>query len=104
MPDRRLPGTWIRRFLLEHIVTERNLSENTQHSYRDIFTILLPYVSTRKRKPIDRLEIADLSDDTLKRFLGYLEQERKCSIRSRNQRLGRFMPWPALLRSIVRSR
>ena len=87
MPDRRLLGTWIRRFLLEHIVTERNLSENTQHSYRDIFTILLPYVSTRKRKPIDRLEIADLSDDTLKRFLGYLEQERKCSIRSRNQRL-----------------
>lgn len=87
MPDRRLLGTWIRRFLLEHIVTERNLSRNTQRSYRDSFAILLPYICVRKRKPIDRLEVADLYDDMLKRFLGHLEQERKCSIRSRNQRL-----------------
>jgi site-specific recombinase XerD len=87
MTDHHLLGTWIRRFLLEHLVTERNLSRNTQRSYRDTFTILLPYVSARKRKPIDRLEIEDLSGDMLKTFLGYLEQKRKCSIRSRNQRL-----------------
>jgi integrase/recombinase XerD len=28
-------GPWIRRFLLEHLVSERNLAMNTRHSYRD---------------------------------------------------------------------
>ena len=27
-------GSWVRRFLLEHLVVERNLSRNTQRSYR----------------------------------------------------------------------
>jgi integrase/recombinase XerD len=87
MTDHCSLGTWVRRFLLEHIVTERNLSQNTQRSYRDTFALLLPYLSARRRKPIDRLEVVDLSGDTLKHFLEHLELERKCSIRSRNQRL-----------------
>jgi site-specific recombinase XerD len=87
MSDHRLLGVWVRRFLLEHVVAERNLSRNTQRSYRDTFAILLPFVSTRKRKPIDRLCVADFSNDTLKHFLDHLERERNCSIRSRNQRL-----------------
>jgi site-specific recombinase XerD len=70
-----LLGVWVRRFLLEHVVAERNLSRNTQRSYRDTFAILLPFVSTRKRKPIDRLCVADFSSDTLKHFLDHLERE-----------------------------
>jgi site-specific recombinase XerD len=87
MSDHRLLGVWVRRFLLEHVVAERNLSRNTQRSYRDTFALLLPFISTRKRKPIDRLCVADFSSDTLKQFLDHLERERNCSIRSRNQRL-----------------
>ena len=30
-----LLGPWVRRFLMEHIVSERNLALNTQRSYRD---------------------------------------------------------------------
>jgi integrase/recombinase XerD len=87
VPDRRLLGIWVRRFLLEHVVAERNLAWNTQRSYRDTLALLLPYVSTRRRKPIDRLCVVDCSSDTLKHFLDHLELQRKCSIRSRNQRL-----------------
>ena len=29
-------GPWIRRFLIEHLVAERNLAINTQKSYRDM--------------------------------------------------------------------
>jgi integrase/recombinase XerD len=32
MNDKNLIGPWIRRFLLEHLVTERNLARNTQAS------------------------------------------------------------------------
>jgi len=87
LSDTDLLGSWVRRFLLEHVVTERNLTQNTQRSYRDTLSILLPWISARSRRSIDRLCVSDLSSDVLKHFLDHLERERHCSIRSRNQRL-----------------
>ena len=43
MRDRTLIGPWIRRFLLEHLVSDRNLTHNTQASYRDTLLLLLPF-------------------------------------------------------------
>ena len=34
-------GPWLRRFLEEHLVSERNLARNTQLSYRDTLALLL---------------------------------------------------------------
>jgi site-specific recombinase XerD len=45
MNDENLIGPWIRRFLLEHLVTERNRARNTQASYRDTLALLLPFAS-----------------------------------------------------------
>lgn len=45
MKNDTLMGPWVRRFLLEHLVAERNLSRNTQASYRDTLTLLLPFAS-----------------------------------------------------------
>jgi integrase/recombinase XerD len=87
LSDTELFGCWVRRFLLEHVVAERNLTRNTQRSYRDTLSILLPWISASSRRSIDRLCVSDLSRDALKHFLDYLELERRCSIRSRNQRL-----------------
>lgn len=77
----------MRRFLLEHLVAERNLARNTQMSYRDTLALLLPFASAKKRKAIEILAVGDLSADLIKRFLDYLETVRRCSIRTRNQRL-----------------
>ncbi len=51
----RTLGSWLRRYLEEHVVSERNLAENTRQSYRDSFALLLPFVSRKARKPVDRL-------------------------------------------------
>ena len=40
MSDIQTLGPWLRRFLSEHIVTERNLARNTQESYRDTFMLV----------------------------------------------------------------
>ena len=40
MPEHVTLGPWLRRFLCEHIVTERNLARNTRTSYRDTFCLL----------------------------------------------------------------
>jgi site-specific recombinase XerD len=42
-------GPWIRRFLLEHLVSDRNLARNTQQSYRDTLALLLPFVAKQLR-------------------------------------------------------
>lgn len=88
MTDTSLLGPWVRRFLLEYLVKERNLAINTRSSYRDILVLLLPYASKHLKKPIDRLTVTDLSPEIVRKFLNHLEQDRLCSASTRNQRLG----------------
>lgn len=87
MSDSALLGSWVRRFLLEHLVAERNLARNTQRSYRDALTLLLPFVGAKLNRSVDRLTVVDVSADLVRSFLADLEQARHCSITTRNQRL-----------------
>ena len=80
-------GPWIRRFLLEHLVSERNLAENTRCSYRDTLCQFLPFASTRLHKAVDRLAVVDLSSKLVREFLSDVETSRGCGIATRNQRL-----------------
>jgi site-specific recombinase XerD len=72
---------------MEHMVGERNLARNTQRSYRDALQLLLPAIARRARKAVDRLKVTDVSADRLRQFLCDLEENRQCSIATRNQRL-----------------
>ncbi|RUW67831.1 tyrosine-type recombinase/integrase [Mesorhizobium sp. M2A.F.Ca.ET.067.02.1.1] len=87
MRDLRTLGPWLRRFLADYIVTERSLARNTQMSYRDSFTLLLPFISTKVRKPADRLNVEDITSALVLQFLAHLEENRSCSAQTRNQRL-----------------
>jgi site-specific recombinase XerD len=87
MNNLTLLGPWVRRFLLEHLVAERNLARNTQHSYRDALILLIPFVADKLHQSVDRLTVIDVSADLVRSFLNDLEQSRNCSIATRNQRL-----------------
>lgn len=87
MRDLPTLGSWLRRFLCEHIVTERNLARNTQKSYRDTFSLLLPFVARQVRRQTDRLAVRDLTAKVVLQFLAHLEEERGCAVQTRNQRL-----------------
>jgi integrase/recombinase XerD len=63
MTDNTLLGPWIRRFLLEYLVQDRNLRDNTQHSYRDCLTLLLPFLANKVGQTVERLTIEHLSAD-----------------------------------------
>ncbi|MDE2469964.1 MAG: tyrosine-type recombinase/integrase [Bradyrhizobium sp.] len=93
MSDQNAVGPWVRRFLMEHIVDERNLARNTQASYRDALALILPFAAKDAKKPIDQLAVEDISPDVVRRFLGHLEQDRGCSIGTRNQRLAAVHSW-----------
>lgn len=87
MSDNMKLGSWIRRFLLEHLVHERNLARNTQRSYRDTLALVVPFVGAQAHTPVDRLAIVDVTADRVRQFLRDIEETRRCSTATRNQRL-----------------
>jgi site-specific recombinase XerD len=118
MNKANLLGPWVRRFLLEYLVSELNLARNTQRSYRDTLGLLLPFVARHARKEIDEISVMDVSPDAVRLFLRHLEESRKCAVSTRNQRLAaihslaRFVglhspeciEWCGQLRTIPRKR
>jgi integrase/recombinase XerD len=87
MNDRNLLGPWIRRFMLEHMVVERNFSPNTQASYRDTLTLLLPFAAKLGGFAIDRMTVEELSPTIVRQFLDHVERDRHCGGATRNVRL-----------------
>jgi site-specific recombinase XerD len=87
MTNYTLLGPWIKRFLMEYLTGVKNLSSNTQCSYRDTFCLLLPFMARQARKTIDKLTVEDISSERVRLFLMDLEQTRHSSIITRNQRL-----------------
>jgi site-specific recombinase XerD len=95
MTDTALLGPWLRRFLLEHLVNERNLSRNTRLSYRDTLVLLIGFLTRKLHQSPEKLMLLDVSPDLVQAFLLDLEESRHCSIPTRNQRL-------AAIRSLAR--
>ena len=95
MPNTDLLSPWVRRFLLEHLVAERNLARNTQKSYRDALRQFLPFIARAAHRQVERLRVEDVSPARTRAFLQDLEKTRKCGIATRNQRL-------AAIRSLAR--
>jgi len=75
------------RFLAEYLPAHRNVSPNTVASYRDTFTLVLRYCQAHHGLAPDRLRIDQLRAPLILAFLNHLEAERRCTSRTRNQRL-----------------
>jgi len=87
MTDHNQLGPWVRRFLLEHLVTDRNLARSTQQSYRDTLTRLLPLVAHHAGVVVDQLQVAQVSPQIVRLFLKELEETHHCKPTTQNQRL-----------------
>lgn len=82
-----LIGPYIRRFLLEHVVADRNLSRNTQCNYRDAIRLLLRFMTDRHRIDPADLTVEHVTAEVIREFLQYLEQTRKNAAATLNQRV-----------------
>ncbi len=87
MPEHHLIGPFVRRFLLEELVADRNLSPNTQKSYRDAIRLLLRFIAERHSTDPTRVTVEQVDATLVRGFLDYLEDDRGNSIATRNQRL-----------------
>ena len=87
MTNTELLSPWVRRFLLEYLVGERNFARNTQRSYRDALQQFLPFIARIARRRIEGLRVNDISPANIRAFLQDLGRTRDCGIATRNQRL-----------------
>jgi integrase/recombinase XerD len=74
-------------FLSTYMPGVRNVSTNTIRSYRDTYRLLLMYCKNHLGVPVERISLAILTDKVVLGFLDWLEEQRRCSLSTRNQRL-----------------
>lgn len=74
-------------FLSVYLPSQKNVSPNTVHSYRDTFKLLLQYCRETHNLPAERVTLSLLSQERIVGFLQWLETNRHCCISTRNQRL-----------------
>lgn len=87
MPDHHLMGPFVRRFLLEELVADRNLSLNTQRSYRDAIRLLFDFIAERHSTDPTRVTVEQVDAAVVRGFLAHLEDDRGNTTATRNQRL-----------------
>jgi integrase/recombinase XerD len=88
-----LVGPWVRRFLVEYVIGERNYSPHTQHSYRDMFRLFLPFAAKRSRCAIEQLPLIRIRPKVVREFTRHLEQVRHCGPATINHRLTALRAW-----------
>jgi site-specific recombinase XerD len=75
------------RYLSIYLPGQRNVSPNTIKSYRDTFKLFIIYCKQGCDLSIERLCLQRIDETLVVGFLSWLEQYRKSSIATRNQRL-----------------
>lgn len=81
-------GRELVRFFEEFLPGQRGLSPNTVRSYRDAMLLLLQFAASDAKRPVDRLQVSDLTAERVAAFLNHLQSERSNGIATRNARLG----------------
>jgi integrase/recombinase XerD len=87
MTDSTRLSPWVRRFLLEYLITDRNLARSTQLSYRDTLAALIRYVVKQTGTRADLLELADFSRERISQFFEHVRQKNACGPRTANKHL-----------------
>jgi integrase/recombinase XerD len=85
----------LQQFFADYLQAQRSLSSHTIAAYRDTFKLLLAFLSSHWRRPIDQLTLCSLRPDAILAFLEHLERVRDNTARTRNVRL-------AAIRTFVR--
>lgn len=74
-------------FLGKYLPGQKNVSPNTIESYATTFKLLLIYCEKEKKVRPEHLNLCFLTHDLIIEFLDWIEQERNCTISTRNQRM-----------------
>jgi len=80
-------GDYLSEYFLKYAPRQTGYSINTIKSYRDTFTIFLRYLKDNLKIKPEKLSFEKISKKMIEEFLVWLEEYKKYSISTRNQRL-----------------
>lgn len=78
---------YITDFFTKYLCEERGVSHHTIRSYSGTFCLLLEYFSTKKKLSPDKVSLTNITRDEVLCFLKWIEEDRKNTPSTRNQRL-----------------
>ena len=90
--------TCIYQFFDQYLPHIKGCSDNTVKSYRDTFTLFVPFAADYHGIRIDSLKPEHLSSDLILAFLNWLESGRHNTARTRNQRLAALKSLAKMIR------
>ena len=70
-----------------YLPKEISASENTIISYKNTFKLLINFLINKKNISIEKIDFKVIDREIIKEFLHFLEEDKKISINTRNQRL-----------------
>jgi len=73
-------------FFVEYLPNTKGLSANSIRSYQFAFRLLFQFLYDEKGMSPEKVTFETLSRETIEDFLSYLEQQRGCSVKTRNLR------------------
>ena len=81
---------FVTKFFSDFLPNHKGYSQNTISSYKDSFLLFFKFCDEYKNINIDTLSFEILNTTLILEFLSWLENERKVSVSTRNQRLASF--------------
>ena len=77
----------IKAFFHEYLARQKGCRPNTITSYADALRLFLTFIADRRQIHADDIDFTTLTDGEVLAFFEHLEQNRHCSVSTRNQRL-----------------
>jgi len=74
-------------YLSKYLPGERGLSYNTISSYKFTFILFISFMESQKKIKVSKIELRDITKESIVEFLDWLQSHRKCSAATRNVRL-----------------
>ena len=78
---------YLTKYLTEYLPYQRNVSEHTLRSYRDVIKQLLLFLDEQHQLKPEKICLMDITRDKIVSYLDWIENEHHVSISTRNQRL-----------------
>jgi len=91
-------NTLIRQFFDQYLPRIKGSSQQTIKTYRDTYTLLLPFVANYHNVKIRSLKTGHLTNELILDFLDYLEKDRCNKTTTRNQRLAAIKAMAKMIR------
>lgn len=90
----------IHQFFDDYLPQIKGASDNTVKSYRDTFSLLLPFAAQYRSVKIESLKLKHLSYNLICAFLDHLETDRNNIARTRNLRLATLKSFAKMIRLV----